>query len=68
MTFGMQDKQIRVTSVADMIGEALVRSDSDIAKRIENSFYNPVTWDILRIFYTRYEYFDFQEQSIPPDF
>ena len=68
MTFGMQDKQIRVQSVADMIGEALVRSDSDVAKRIENSFYNPVTWDILRIFYTRYDSFDFKDQNIPADF
>lgn len=68
MTFGMQDKQIRVQSVADMIGEALIRSDSDIAKRIENSFYNPVTWDILRIFYTRYDSFDFKDQNIPADF
>lgn len=68
MTFGMQDKQIRIQSVADMIGEALIRSDSDIAKRIENSFYNPVTWDILRIFYTRYDSFDFKDQNIPADF
>lgn len=68
LSFGMQDKQIRIQSVADMIGESLVRSDSDVAKRIENCFYNPVTWDILRIFYCHYDDFDFKDSGIPREF
>lgn len=68
MAFGMQEKQIRNETVANMIGDSLVRSDSDTAKRIENTFYNPVTWDILRIFYTRYNSFGFKEDNIPEDF
>jgi len=68
LSFGIQDKQIRVKDAADMISNALVRSDSAIAKRIESSFYNPVTWDILLIFYTRYDDFDFKDKGIPEEF
>jgi hypothetical protein len=68
MAFGIQDKQIRNQDVANMIGDSLVRSDSDIAKKIEVSFYNPVTWDILRIFYSHYDDFSFQKEVVPRDF
>jgi len=68
MSFGMQDKQIRNAGVADMISQSLVRSDSAVAKSIENQFLNPVTWDILRIYYTHYDDFGFAEQQIPRDF
>ena len=68
MSFGMQDKQIRNQTVADMIGDSLVRSDSAAAKKIESSFYNPVTWDILMIFYTRYDDFDFKDANVPAEF
>lgn len=69
MAFGIQDKQIRTSDVANMIGQSLVRSDSDIAKKIECSFFNPVTWDFLRIFYVHYKDFPtFAQNNIPPDF
>jgi len=68
MSFGMQDKQIRNAGVADMISQSLVRSDSAVAKSIENQFLNPVTWDILRIYYTHYDDFGFTNQQIPRDF
>lgn len=69
MAFGIQDKQIRTAQAAEMIGASLVRSDSDIAKKIECSFFNPVTWDFLRIFYANYDAFPtFKENNIPKDF
>lgn len=69
MAFGIQDKQIRTADVATMIGQSLVRSDSDIAKKLECSFFNPVTWDFLRIFYAHYDSFStFAENKIPQDF
>ena len=68
MTFGMQDKQIRNADVASMINQSLVRSDSSVAKNIETQFLNPVTWDMLRIYYTHYDDFDFADNEIPRDF
>lgn len=68
MSFGIQDKQIRTEDVANMIGASLVRSDSDIAKKIECSFFNPVTWDFLRIFYVNYDSFGFDKNQIPREF
>ena len=69
MAFGIQEKQIRTAQAAEMIGASLVRSDSDIAKKIECSFFNPVTWDFLRIFYVNYDAFPtFKENNIPKDF
>lgn len=69
LAFGIQDKQIRTAGAAEMIGASLVRSDSDIAKKLEVSFFNPVTWDFLRIFYTHYNDFPtFKENNIPEEF
>ena len=68
MAFGIQDKQIRNEQVASMIGNSLIRPDSDLALKLEHGFLNPVTWDILRIFYTRYDDFDFDEELVPKDF
>lgn len=68
MAFGIQDKQIRNQDVAQMVSDSLVRPDSDVAKNIEESFLNPITWDFLRIFYTRYDDFGFNKETVPRDF
>jgi hypothetical protein len=68
MAFGIQDKQIRNQNVAEMIGESLVRADSDIAKKLETDLLNPITWDILMIYYTRYDSFSFNKETVPRDF
>ncbi len=68
MDFGVQDKQIRTAGVAEMVSQAIVRSDSDLAVKMENGYMNPTTWDIVQIFYTHYEDFGFDPDSLPREF
>lgn len=68
MAFGVQDKQIRTNDVANLMASSMIRSDSDIAKKIEIGFMNPVMWDILRIFAVHYERFEFDPNLVPPTF
>lgn len=68
ISFGIQDKQIRVSGAADMISTATVRPDSDVARKMEVGFMNPTTWDIIQIFYLYYDDFKFNPEELPKDF
>lgn len=67
-SFGIQEKQIRTNDVASIINQSIVRSDSDMALKLESGFMNPTMWDILQIFNVDYEKFKFSEQEIPKEF
>ena len=61
---GMQDKQIRVATAADMINEASLRSSSTLVQNLENNYMNPTTLDIAQIFDMYFEDFKFEERGI----
>jgi len=61
---GVQDKQIRVSSAADLVSEASLRSSSTLVQNVENGYMNPTTWDIAQIFDMYYDDFKFKERDL----
>jgi len=65
LSFGVQDKQVRNEATANMLSSAIVRPDSDVARKLDNGVFNPQTFDMIRIFYAYYEDFDFDKEAVP---
>jgi len=66
---GQQEKQIRVSGVADMVQGSSLRSDSQIVINLEKSFMNPTCWDMLNIYDIYYNDFPtFKTAEIPREF
>lgn len=61
---GMQEKQIRVTDVAEMINNASLRNSSELVINIENGYMNPTTRDIFNIMEMYYDDFDLSSHGI----
>lgn len=64
---GIQEKQIRNESVAQMIQQSSLRNSSQIVVNLETYFMNPTTKDIAQIFELYYEDFNFQDKGITKD-
>lgn len=62
---GMQEKQIRVSGVADMMNENSLRKSSIIASNLETCFMNPTTKQFARIFLMNYDSFlEFKQNGV----
>lgn len=62
---GIQDKQIRVESVANMIGSASLRNSSSVVVNLETYFLNPMTRFFQLMYYNYFDVFkEFKDLAV----
>ena len=62
---GYQDKQVRVSGVADIISNSSLRNSSTVVRNLETYFFNPMAKAFTRMFYLHYKDFpEFQQAQI----